>query len=65
MTLAEYLDKQGISARELGRQLGTSHETVRQWRLGNAIPQLRYMKAIMAITDGAVRPQDFYAEDAS
>ena len=67
MQLDDYRKQRGASYSELARLLGASHATVaRRWCLppgsrDRTIPAKTFMRRIMALSNGQVTPNDFYA----
>jgi len=67
MKLSEYLKKKAISEKDFAAQLavrgkpkGVTQQTVDLWARGLRIPRPNAMQAIFSLTNGRVRPQDFY-----
>ncbi|TWB39707.1 helix-turn-helix domain-containing protein [Nitrospirillum pindoramense] len=60
MTLADYLQAQGLTAAEFARRIGRSRSTVGRWCAGLRHPDAAAMRAIMEETKGAVMPNDFF-----
>lgn len=63
-----WLWENSISNTEAGRRLGCHAQTVRLWRkpFGDAqrrVPSIDDMRKIVALTEGAVTPADFYPPD--
>jgi antitoxin CcdA len=66
MTLAEFLQREGLTLMAFGQKLGVSHTTVRRWALGEAAPRDRSMfERISAATGGAVTAADFFPVGSS
>tara|TARA_R110000787_G_scaffold173996_1_gene286569 strand:- start:85 stop:294 length:210 start_codon:yes stop_codon:yes gene_type:complete len=68
MTLNEYRNLRGWSYSELARMAGAPHATVaRRWCLPDSHPNhfkpsAKYLSKIMALSAGAVTPNDFWRE---
>ena len=62
MKLIDYLDAQDLNMAEFGRLIGRSDATVSRIARGLNPPDWRTMKAIRAVTRGAVMPNDFLPE---
>lgn len=60
MKLAAYLAREQLSAAEFARQLGVKRGAVTRWLHGDRMPRLAQLRAIKAITHGAVMAGDFY-----
>ncbi len=60
MKLSSFLEKSGMSYAEFGTVVGASSEAVRLWVLGHRVPNRESMKAVVAATNGAVEPNDFF-----
>ena len=60
MKLREYLEQNDISQSAFAREMDVSREAVRQWLKGIAVPPQGNMRQIIAYTNGAVQPNDFY-----
>jgi hypothetical protein len=66
MTLDQFRKSKGWSYAQLARLTECSHATVaRRWCLpishpAKSVPGVRYMKRIIALSDGAVQPNSFY-----
>ncbi len=58
--LQAFLDSQGLTRGEFADQIGTTAEAVRLWLTGQRIPKRKSTEKIVAITNGAVQPNDFY-----
>ena len=61
MTLAEYLDQEGLSITEFAERIDVTHETVRRYVAGQRLPRRAVMKRIAEATDGAVTANDLFA----
>ena len=64
MTLREWIEAQNITQREAAKRLGVHEITVNRHVSGKQIPRRELMAAIERITEGAVKPADFFAEAA-
>lgn len=60
MKLRDWMTRHNISEARLAGSLGTSQATVNRYARGERIPRPNIMARIIAATDGAVRPADFY-----
>ena len=60
MKLASYLRQSGDSAAAFAVRIGTSRQAVGRWLRGERIPSPEAMARIVAVTAGAVQPNDFY-----
>lgn len=60
MTLEAYLQRPDQSLGRLAKAIGVSPITVYRYAQGKSIPRPRTMRRILAATNGAVRPEDFY-----
>lgn len=60
MTLKEYLQKKGIVAEAFAIDLGVTGQAVRNWADKKRHPKPEYITAIESITNGAVRPVDWF-----
>lgn len=59
--LARWMRQTGTTVSEFARQIGRSHKLVHKYLKGGlSRPSPSVVLAIMAATDGAVRPSDFY-----
>lgn len=63
MTLDEYLKRKRITQQEFAESIGVYQGTVQKWAAGLRYPTHRYLRAIKAATNGAVRPNDFLHDD--
>lgn len=62
MKLDEYLKSTGTGEEVFARRLRCSVHAVRKWRYGQRVPRPQIMAAIMAVTLGRVRADDFVPE---
>jgi transcriptional regulator with XRE-family HTH domain len=63
MQLKAYLKKEKISAEEFARRLGVRGWTVHRYiNAHGRVPEPPIMARIIALTDGRVRPNDFYPQ---
>lgn len=62
MTLADYLRANGLTYMEFGRRIGTTHEAVRRYAIKGRVPEPPILRTIMRVTEGAVRPDDFFPD---
>jgi post-segregation antitoxin (ccd killing protein) len=60
MKLRGYLSSQRLAAREFSRRIGVSPAAVARYASGRRIPSMPVMHRIVAETEGAVTPNDFY-----
>ena len=60
MKLSEYMHVTGETPAGMARSLDTSWQTVKNYMTGNRIPEAAIMTRIVAATNGAVQPNDFY-----
>ena len=63
MKLKEYLCLKRQSIEDFSRDLGLSYAAVRLYVNAGRGPTPKVMRRIVDITNGAVTPNDFYAED--
>ena len=61
MKLENYVHERGLSAERFASELGCTTKTVYRYFRGERIPEARVMTQIFDLTDGKVRPDDFYA----
>lgn len=59
MTLAKFLEKEGLTQAAFGRRVGMTQQVVSAWVAGILIPRRRAMERIVEATKGAVTPNDF------
>ena len=64
MTLQDYLDEQGLTHKAFAERICVTTASVWRYATGNRMPRPNIMRKIVAATDGAVQPQDFYGQDA-
>lgn len=64
MQLKTYLKRAKLNASEFARRIDVTRECVRLWLDGKAVPQRRHMRRIMELTEGRVKPNDFFPGDA-
>lgn len=65
MKLANYLAHHKISYSEFARRIGTPHaRTVERYAKGQRVPAGHMMAAIVAASQGAVQPADFFRPPA-
>lgn len=62
MRLKKWLKENSMTYEMFKERIGVSVVTITSWCGGSKIPQLRHMREIYKITDGAVAPKDFYHE---
>lgn len=61
MTLDEYLNRQPRGAlRWLAQALEVEESTIWRWRRGKSVPHASVMLEIEKITEGGVRPSDWF-----
>lgn len=59
MTLTDFLTQNSLTPSEFARRVGTSRQNVCRWMASN-IPRPDEMRRIVAATEGAVTPNDFF-----
>ena len=59
--LRAWLNDSRLSESEFGGQIGTSQAAVNRYCQGIRVPRGAVMKRIVAATNGAIQPNDFYA----
>lgn len=64
MTLAEYLEKHGLSDKEFAEKSGLHFTEVWNYRTGRRQPRAKNVAAIEKATNGQVRAKDFAASAA-
>lgn len=62
MKLVAWLAQHGVSQAAFAETIGSSQPQVARFAAGTRIPNRETMLRIVAATDGAVRPDDFYSE---
>lgn len=62
MTLKQYLSEQDLSCEAFGRLIGVGAPSVWRYATGARMPRPNIMRKIVAATDGAVQPTDFYSQ---
>lgn len=65
MTLAEYLSQSGLTREAFARLVDAHPVTVAKWATGKMLPRRAAMRLIEEVTHGAVKPADFFAEEAA
>jgi len=66
MTLGMYLRKKRLTQQQFADMLGVAQSLVSDWTLGKRVPRPAMMSKIASVTNGRVKPQDFYVlEDAA
>lgn len=62
MKLAEWIKakRPALTVKKFGEMVGAPETTVHKWLSGVQVPRSRAMAAIVAATEGAVQPTDFY-----
>lgn len=60
MKLQDWLDQEGVEAREFARRISRSPEAVRRYLTGERIPDKDTMPLIVRATSTAVTPNDFF-----
>jgi putative transcriptional regulator len=65
MTLAEYRKRQGMTQAEIAERIGRDTATVCRYEKGTRIPDLRTIRKIKAVTNGAVAEDDWAAEESA
>lgn len=64
MKLKEYLMLKKQSIDDFSHELGLSYAAVRLYVNAGRVPTPKVMRRIVDITNGAVQPNDFFADDA-
>ena len=59
MQLREYLNTSGLKVSALAATLGVAETTVYRWMSGRRRPSFDQMRAVCAVSLGAVTPNDF------
>lgn len=59
--LADYLEREGLSAEVFAEHLGITAEAVRLYLRAKRTPRRAVMNRIVELTNGLVRPNDFFA----
>jgi len=64
MKIAKWLKLTGLTDREFAERIGVSEMTVSRWRRERlqSSPPAHLMKKVLAETDGAVTPMDFFEQ---
>lgn len=65
MKLADYRKQRSLTLAELAGQVGVSEVAMSRYENGHRIPGRDVMARIVAVTDGAVQPNDFYPSPAT
>jgi transcriptional regulator with XRE-family HTH domain len=60
MRLDDYLVRKGISTADFARAIGVTYHAVYYWRRGETVPGTKQMQKILELTEGKVRPNDFF-----
>lgn len=63
MKLKEYLTLKRQSIEDFSRELGLSYAAVRLYVNASRVPTPKVMRRIVDITNGAVQPNDFFADE--
>lgn len=63
MTLKQFLSLKQISMKEAAEQLSVPYEYIRRYINEGVIPSKNRMRQIVSWSQGAVQPNDFFAED--
>lgn len=63
MTLKDFLKLKKQSLEDFARELGLSYAAVRQYVNAGRVPTPKVMRRIVDITNGAVTPNDFFADE--
>ena len=63
MHLRDYLDDVGKTPTAFAREIEASHVAVLRWIKHTRIPNAKMMRKIIAATNGAVLPNDFFRLD--
>lgn len=64
MKLQDWLEREGVEARDFARQISRSPEAVRRYLTGERIPDKDTMPLIVDATRTAVTPNDFFGISA-
>lgn len=64
MTLDSYLRSKEMTPGDFAALIGASASGVTKWLRGERRPRPGMYPKIIAATDGAVRPNDFFADEA-
>lgn len=62
MTLLEYLKVKGLTEAQFAERVNLSQSAINRYCRGLRLPDKDAMPAIINGTDGAVQPNDFFAE---
>ncbi|BAE50736.1 helix-turn-helix domain-containing protein [Paramagnetospirillum magneticum] len=65
MTLARFMELAGMTEEALAALVGVTQPAVSKWKHGRAIPRPAQMAKIVAATEGAVTPADFFHGEAA
>lgn len=65
MTLNEYLSQNRIPLAVFAKSIGCTTEAVRLWSRGQRMPRPAMVEKIEAATHRAVRPADWYGQEAA
>lgn len=60
MKLRDWREHAGVSTKVIAAVLGTTTMCLNYWERGIRLPRAEAMRAIFALTQGAVTPNDFY-----
>lgn len=60
MKLADWLREQGLTQEAFGRRIEVQPQSVYRYCSGKRVPDDDVMRRIIAATDGAVTPNDFF-----
>lgn len=60
MKLSAWMIREGVSDQQLAEKVGRDRTTVLRIRQGTHKPSPELMEAIALVTDGAVRPDDYF-----
>jgi DNA-binding XRE family transcriptional regulator len=60
MRLDDYLNRKKLTNDDFAALVGVSRQAVYYWRIGHVVPAPKQMQKIMELTEGKVRPNDFF-----
>ena len=62
MTLEKYMKANGYTDNKFADKIGVSRVAVTLYRNGQRIPRPAVMERIVDVTEGRVKPNDFYSQ---
>ena len=62
MTLNQYIIEKGLTNTQFALTVGLSHVQIHRYRKGKAVPSHAVIKRVIAATNGAVMPGDWFPE---